>query len=242
MIKDYQKLWKGVTIATNEAQAIKTLAEILSDKEGKVVISRLDSGDAKLCIEILGNVSCDIHLHYSPPKAVRQGITEHSLKPAEKQAFFVMLRRLAERHGRLPGRMRITDKIEVSDELHASSGFADLRSGMYEGHLVAIKTLRVTARDDFVKIWKVSINVGHQGCDHSAVPLQRFCKEVVLWSTLSHPNILKLVGVQEDMKRRQFGIVSEWMLNGNILEFVENNHTNRLELVRGVTFPRHFFR
>jgi len=139
--------------------------------------------------------------------------------------------------------MRITGEIEVSDELLASSGFADLRSGRYREHLVAIKTLRITAWDDYGKIRKVSTNVGHPGHARvSTFTLQRFCKEVVLWSTLSHPNILKLVGVQEDVKRRQFSIVSEWMSRGNIMEFIEVNHANRLELVRGTTIPRHFLR
>ena len=138
--------------------------------------------------------------------------------------------------------MKIAGKIEIADELLASGGFADLRSGMYEERLVAIKTLRFTAGDDYMKIRKVSINDGHLGHTPSITSLQRFCKEVVLWSTLSHPNILKLVGVQEDVKRRQFAIVSEWMSRGNIMEFIENNHANRLELVCGITFPRHCIR
>lgn len=138
--------------------------------------------------------------------------------------------------------MRIAGEIETSDELLASGGFADLRSGRYKEHLVAIKTLRITARDDYVRIKKVSIDLGRPGHTPSAIPLQRFCKEVVLWSTLSHPNILKLVGVQEDVKKRQFSIVSEWMTRGNIMEFIEINHANRLELVRGITSPRHFLR
>ena len=232
-----------VTNTTDQAQAIQTLAEILTDKDGKAFISRLDYEDAGSCIEVLGNVSPNLHLLCSPPQPARQGIAaEHNLRPAEKQAFFVVLRRLAERHGLLPSSMRIEGRIDVSDELHASSGFADVRSGTYRGHLVAIKTLRVTARDDFVKIRKVRIKVDHPGCGLSIVPLQRFCKEVVLWSTLSHPNILKLVGVQEDMKRRQFAIVSEWMTRGNIMEFIENNQANRLDLVRGITFPCHLLR
>ena len=69
------------------------------------------------------------------------------------------------------------------------------------------------------------------------IPLQRFYKEVILWETLSHPNILKLVGVQEDTGKRQFITVSEWMKHGNIMEYIKNNHANRLELVRDFTFP-----
>ena len=64
---------------------------------------------------------------------------------------------------------------------------------------------------------------------------QRFYREVVLWGTLFHPNILKLVGVQEDTKKRQLVTVSEWMMHGTIMEYVEKHHTNRLELVRGFT-------
>ena len=67
--------------------------------------------------------------------------------------------------------------------------------------------------------------------------LQSFCKEVVLWKTLSHPNILTLVGVQGDMEKGQFVTVSEWMAHGNIMEYIKSNHTNRLELVRGFAFP-----
>lgn len=59
--------------------------------------------------------------------------------------------------------MIIAEKIDVSDEILASSVLADLRSGTYNEHRVAVKTMRVTAQDDFVKIRKVSVNVGHPG-------------------------------------------------------------------------------
>jgi len=63
--------------------------------------------------------------------------------------------------------------------------------------------------------------------------LQQFCKEVVLWNTLSHPNVLKLVGVQGDMDKGHFITISEWMAHGNAMEYIRKNHVNRLELVRG---------
>ena len=242
MGKDYQQLWVAATNATDGGQATHTMAEILADTDGKVFLLRLDSNDVESCIEMLGDVSSNPRLPPSQPQAVSQGIAEHNLRPAENQAFFVMLGRLAERHGLLPSCMRIAGKVEVSGRLLASNRFADLTTGTYGEHLVAIKTLRITARDDYVKIRKVSTGVGHPGYALSAIPIQRVCKGVVLWNTLSHPNILKLVGVQEDMNNRQFSIVSEWMSNGNIMEFIENNHANRLELVRGITSPRHSLR
>ena len=68
---DYRQLWGSVT--TNEAKAIRTLAEILAEKEGRRFISHLDSEAAGLCIEILVHVSHDPELFISPPQAVSSG-------------------------------------------------------------------------------------------------------------------------------------------------------------------------
>jgi len=60
---------------------------------------------------------------------------------------------------------------------------------------------------------------------------QRFCREGVAWRHLQHPNILPLLGVTVGENR--FALVSEWMENGNINEFIERNQrVNRVELVR----------
>jgi len=60
--------------------------------------------------------------------------------------------------------------------------------------------------------------------------LQRFCQEGVAWKHLRHPNILPLLGVT--INEHRFAMVSEWMENGNINEFVgKDRHVNRTELV-----------
>jgi hypothetical protein len=52
----------------------------------------------------------------------------------------------------------------------------------------------------------------------------------VTWKTLQHPNVLPLMGVT--MSESQFAMISEWMVNGNINEYVEANpDANRLNLV-----------
>ena len=53
--------------------------------------------------------------------------------------------------------MVLSGEVEVSDVLLSSSGFADVRSGTYKGRLVAVKTVRVAVKDDFLRIRKVSI-------------------------------------------------------------------------------------
>ena len=51
-----------------------------------------------------------------------------------------------------------------------------------------------------------------------------------MWRHLKHQNIIPLLGVT--VEKYQFAMVSEWMENGNINEFVrKNRHANRTELV-----------
>jgi hypothetical protein len=53
----------------------------------------------------------------------------------------------------------------------------------------------------------------------------------VAWKGLRHPNVLPLLGVT--ITETRFVMVSEWMVNGNINEFVKANiGADRLELVR----------
>ena len=40
-----------------------------------------------------------------------------------------------------------------------------------------------------------------------------------MWKSLRHPNVLPLIGVT--MTEIHFAMVSEWMANGNIKEFVK---------------------
>jgi len=176
MAKDYEQLWKGIPSAKGEAQ-VRSMAEIVAEKEGRVFLLSLGCKDAVLCIRVLDHVSRSFDLHGRYPRWSCQGITGHDFAPSEKHAFFLTLRRLAEHHGRLPDRMVITEGIEISDEVLASSGFADIRSGTYMGHRVAVKTIRVTAQDNFLKIRKVSINFGHPECGLT-IPLRDFARKL----------------------------------------------------------------
>jgi len=57
---------------------------------------------------------------------------------------------------------------------------------------------------------------------------------VVLWKSLNHPNILGLVGVcpWNDTPDARLTMVSEWMENGNIAEYIKRNDCYRMRLVR----------
>ena len=62
---------------------------------------------------------------------------------------------------------------------------------------------------------------------------QKFCREVIAWKHLSHPNILPLLGVSISADTRCLCILTEWMPNGNVMQYaISNPEENRLQLVR----------
>ena len=52
-----------------------------------------------------------------------------------------------------------------------------------------------------------------------------------MWKTLRHPNVLPLLGAA--MSDHQFEMISEWMVNGNVNEYVKaHRNVNPFGLVR----------
>ena len=52
-----------------------------------------------------------------------------------------------------------------------------------------------------------------------------------MWKNLSHANVLTLIGVPDTLEDGRFSMVSEWMANGNIIEYVHKNAGNYIKLV-----------
>jgi len=94
MARDYQRLWTGVTSATDGVQAVQALAGILTDKDGRTFISRLDSKDAELCVEILHDVSPDLYFSLFATSAGPSG--HHRRTPSQTRRETGFLRRVEE--------------------------------------------------------------------------------------------------------------------------------------------------
>ena len=139
--------------------------------------------------------------------------------------------RICGEYGVLPNSYIIPQsKIQkLGDSPISLGGFSRVWAGMYEeDQSVAIKVIRRRESDDVRKIEKVRYFDPHLSIqpDHS----QNFCREVIVWKRLSHPNILELIGVT--MGDGEYTMVSPWMENGNIVEFLrENPEANPLKLV-----------
>ncbi|KAF9792050.1 kinase-like domain-containing protein [Thelephora terrestris] len=128
------------------------------------------------------------------------------------------LRQLCASQETLPRSCILPIEFKTSDPHHAAGGFADVWKGTYEGIDVAFKTLRRSTQvDDATRLKRK----------------RRFCKEVILWKSLNHPNILGLVGVcrWDNTPEARLTMVSPWMSNGNITEYTKNNACQRMQLL-----------
>ena len=74
--------------------------------------------------------------------------------------------------------------------------------------------------------------------------VQQLSKEAIIWKHLAHRNLLPLYGVSTGIRIPGFTyqppcLVSPWMENGNIRDFVGKNPTfNRFDLVSGLCLGR----
>lgn len=121
----------------------------------------------------------------------------------------------------LPGLSRIPPRYDEHQDFPAPvqyGEFADVWRGRHNGQDVAIKVIKAPLSKEL------------QG---------KFYKDAVAWKTLLHPNVLPLVGVM--IYENHLTVVSEWMENGNINEFVKQNPgADRfgllVDVARGLTY------
>jgi len=121
----------------------------------------------------------------------------------------------------------------AEEKPHTSGSFWEVRLGTLNNSAIAVKTPRLTATADIEKIREVSWELDFLST-LLKYSVQRFCREVILWNSLSHPNVLKLIGVLGSIDTFNFSTVSEWMTRGTIMGYTETGHANRLDLVRAI--------
>ncbi|KAG9082428.1 hypothetical protein FS749_006848 [Ceratobasidium sp. UAMH 11750] len=106
----------------------------------------------------------------------------------------------------------ITHELDLGQSGRApisGGGFGDIYKGVLNGGRgVAIKCARLYLRQDDEK--------GHKVLKHAA-------RELYIWSRLKHDNVLPLLGLAQ--YRDQMAMISPWMDNGTLLEYIERNPT-----------------
>ncbi|KAK0228805.1 kinase-like domain-containing protein [Armillaria fumosa] len=96
-------------------------------------------------------------------------------------------------------------------------GFSDIWKGRLHDTHVCLKVLRIfisgVAREKVVR---------------------DFCREALVWRQLRHPNVLPFLGVSEDLFAPSYCLISPWMINGNIIFYLEAHpdHDRLMSLVQ----------
>ena len=150
-----------------------------------------------------------------------------------KRLLVRALTRLSETSGLYPESLTLND-VTPEHGRRATGGFADVYKGrcFAEDH-IAIKVFKMPLPFNIN-----SLNSLRSFGDH----FQSLLREFITWRQLSHPNLLPFYGVHflKDTLETRFCLVSPWMENGNVVEFLArrnrmdpyNDTTNCVCLVR----------
>ena len=115
-----------------------------------------------------------------------------------------------------------------------ASPIKDIHKGYIGQQVVCLKVLRFfsSQEDREKRLGKVAyIRWCPLGC-LTLIPQQDFSREVLVWSQLSHPNVLPFLGASKTLFP-SFCLISPWMNNGNILAYLKTHpEHNRLNSVR----------
>ena len=142
-----------------------------------------------------------------------------------------LLYKTCSHHALLPRALEVLVDYDRTGDALYHGGFGDVWRGEFCGRDVAVKVVRIYSQSELQRVINVSCQSRYNPAYSAPTILfQKSCKEVLMWKFLRHPNVLPLVGVM--MSKTRFAMVSDWMKNGNINEFIkEHPDVDRLGLV-----------
>jgi serine/threonine protein kinase len=150
---------------------------------------------------------------------------------AHKLLFVRASTRLSDTSGCYPKSLTLTD-VTPERGSRASGGSADVYKGTCLGEDIALKVFKHPLPSGVN-----SLNTLRSSDDR----FQNLLREFITWRQLSHPNVLPFYGVYflEDILDIRCCLVSPWMENGNVVDFLNRNRfasdtntTNCVSLVR----------
>ena len=131
---------------------------------------------------------------------------------AHKPLFIRTLTRLSEKSGLYPDSLTLTN-VTPEPGRRATGGFADVYKGTCLGEDIALKVFKSPLPSGVD-----SLNALTSSDDR----VHNLMREFIIWRQLSHPNVLPFYGVHflNISVEIRFCLVSPWMENGNIVEFL----------------------
>ncbi|TEB27456.1 kinase-like protein [Coprinellus micaceus] len=110
-------------------------------------------------------------------------------------------------------------EIAVQDNQAVAAGhFGEIWKGVFRGRPVCMKVVKVYQKSDVAKL------------------LKAFCREAILWSQLSHPNLLPFYGIHRlDDTIGRICLIAPWMENGCLPDYlIKRTGANRFALAKDI--------
>ncbi|KAG6906991.1 hypothetical protein DXG01_011067 [Tephrocybe rancida] len=141
-----------------------------------------------------------------------------SLDRVFRGPFLNTILRLSRRSKLFPGRLWQKEvSLEGSEPITAGK-FGEVWKGTFCGQAVAVKVLKIYQRSDLEQ------------------HIKNVLQETVIWRQLRHVNVLPFLCLHlVDNSERRIGLVSPWMKNGNVKEFLQQTpDVDRMSLVTDI--------
>ncbi|KAJ7468568.1 kinase-like domain-containing protein [Mycena latifolia] len=143
---------------------------------------------------------------------------EHSSKA------YKMIQKLSVVCDNVPPSLFITGVNGCSEYPILGGAYSDIYKASYHGTPVAVKAMRTFHRGSDLRHFR-----------------SKLCQEAIIWKGLSHPNLLPLIGVDQESFLSSLCLVSPWMEHGNVLNYLEKNgrvNVNEilLEIAEGLNY------
>ncbi|KAK7019396.1 hypothetical protein VNI00_018085 [Paramarasmius palmivorus] len=130
--------------------------------------------------------------------------------------------RLSKRSSLCPGCLTIRGVTKLGEHPVAGGGFGDIWKGhLGSGQLVCLKVVKVYLMSDLKRSMK------------------EYLREAIIWRQLRHPNVLPCLGLYYlDDTQQRVCLVSPWMDNGNLVEYIRahpRESVNHVQLMHDIT-------
>ncbi|KAG8916810.1 hypothetical protein FRC01_002860 [Tulasnella sp. 417] len=137
-----------------------------------------------------------------------------------------------------PERLRLVERSELGSGNYGEVVLGTLDELSPTPKDVAVKRLKaVGTRGERVRLAKVGTGA-IRVLRRLMTVLQRLARELNIWAKIKHPNVVELIGYYLDEKYESPLLISELMVNGNVLDYINRfkpDTEQRISFVKGIT-------
>ncbi|KAF7336071.1 Rho GTPase activator [Mycena sanguinolenta] len=227
-VKDLLTTWERrapllsmlMTDSNQEGDELRKKLEIIETQIGEELTLILKSGDARREARQLTGSNAQSLIDAIQDVLSRGTLPDASLRSKARK----LLLKVSVAREQLPSSLFITGVNDHDKDPTFGGGFGDVYRASYQGHIVALKRIRIFTADSSTRRNRL-----------------QFYKEALVWQGLRHPFILPLLGIDRSTFAPSFCMVSPWMKHGTVLKYLQDRgrrEVNRLllEVAQGLGY------